>query len=94
MKYSELLEHMASGADIPKEKAKKILEVIFDGIENELIHGRPTNIPGFGTFGTKLRATRTAKHPLTGKNVTVPEHSVIKFTPSKNLKALLRSADK
>jgi DNA-binding protein HU-beta len=85
----ELIEAIASGSDLSKAQAERVLNNLIGTIEGELKRGNDVQIVGFGTFKVSARAARTAKNPQTGAPVKVAARKVPKFTPGKGLKDLV-----
>jgi DNA-binding protein HU-beta len=85
----ELIEAIASGSDLSKAQAERVLNGLIGTIEGELKRGNDVQIVGFGTFKVSSRAARTAKNPQTGAPVKVAARKVPKFTPGKGLKDLV-----
>jgi DNA-binding protein HU-beta len=48
---------------------------------------------GFGSFKLVKRAARKGRNPQTGEELEIPETTVVKFTPAKALKELVRDLD-
>jgi len=90
----ELIEAIASGSDLSKAQAERVLNNLIGTIEGELKKGNDVQIVGFGTFKVSARAARTAKNPQTGAPVKVAARKVPKFTPGKGLKDLVNGAKK
>ena len=86
MKKSDLVTKIASELDTTKTNAEKFLGVLFDTLTDVMKKGDSIMIPGFGTFTSVKRDARTARNPMTGKEVKVPAKNVPKFKPSSKLK--------
>jgi integration host factor subunit beta len=77
MNKTELAERLAKKCDIPRSKAREIVDTLFDTrpgrgiIAVELDAGRKVQVRGFGTFGTKRRASRPGRNPATGSAITI-----------------------
>jgi DNA-binding protein HU-beta len=85
----ELIEAIATGCELSKAQAERVLNNLIGTIEGELKRGNDVQIVGFGTFKVSARAARTAKNPQTGAPVKVAARKVPKFTPGKGLKDLV-----
>jgi len=68
-------------------------EKAFDAFCETLAKGIKTNegvrLPNVGTFAVNVRASRSGRNPQTGKEITIPEKRVVKFSTSKVLKESL-----
>jgi DNA-binding protein HU-beta len=86
MNKSELIEKIASGADISKAAAGRALDAFLGAVQDELKAGEKVALPGFGTFSVKERKARTGRNPKTGEELQIAAGKVPKFTPGKSLK--------
>lgn len=89
MNKSELIEKIASGADISKAAAGRALDAFLNTVTDELKAGEKVAILGFGTFTAKERAARTGRNPKTGAELQIAASRVAKFTAGKGLKDVL-----
>jgi nucleoid DNA-binding protein len=84
----------SSGREAAKEykksKAKKNTEIVFENIRDRLARGKTVTVANFGTFGTRKRASRTAKNPRTGEIIQVKAMDVPFFKASKKLKEKIK----
>jgi DNA-binding protein HU-beta len=86
---SELIDHIASQADISKAAAGRALEATIGGITATLKKGNPVSLVGFGTFSATKRAARSGRNPRTGAAIKIKAAKVPKFRPGKALKDAL-----
>jgi DNA-binding protein HU-beta len=86
---AELIEHIASQADISKSQAGRVLDATIGAIKNTLRKGGAVSLVGFGTFAVGKRAARTGRNPRTGAAVKIKAAKVPKFRPGKALKDAL-----
>jgi DNA-binding protein HU-beta len=86
---TELIEHIASQADISKAAAGRALEAVIGGVKSSLKKGGTVSIVGFGTFAVTKRAARTGRNPRTGAAIKIKAAKVPKFRPGKALKDAL-----
>ncbi len=89
MNKSELIDHMASQADISKAAAGRALESAIGGITSALKKGNSVSLVGFGTFSVTKRAARSGRNPRTGAAIKIKAAKVPKFRPGKALKDAL-----
>jgi len=83
---SELVDAIASGADISKASAGRALDAMVDTITETLRKGDQVALVGFGTFSVKDRAARAGRNPQTGKTIQIPAARVPGFKAGKGLK--------
>ena len=86
MNKSELIEQMATTADISKAAAEKALDGALGAITQALKQGDSVTLVGFGTFKVSKRAARTGRNPRTGAAIEIAAASVPKFSAGKALK--------
>lgn len=86
MNKSELIDAIATGADITKADAGRALDAAIEAITNALKAGDQVTLVGFGTFQVKERAERTGRNPQTGKEITIAASKVPGFKAGKGLK--------
>ena len=86
MNKSDLIDAIASDADLSKSEAQAALEAVLDNIGSALSGGGRVTLVGFGTFSTSRRGARTGRNPQTGQEIQIPAKTVVKFTPGKSLK--------
>lgn len=89
MSKKDLIDAVASEADLTKEKAGVAVEAVLDHIKASLKNGDEVRIPDFGTFKVSKRKAREGRNPATGETIKIPASKVAKFAPSKGLKDLL-----
>ena len=90
MNKSDLIEHIASQADISKAAATRALDAIVGGVKATLKKSGSVTIVGFGTFAVTKRAARTGRNPRTGAAIKIKAAKVPKFKPGKALKDALK----
>ncbi|SQI41776.1 NS1 [Leminorella richardii] len=83
---SQLIERIASGADISKAAAGRSLDAIIDAVTEALKSGDQVSLVGFGSFVVRERAARTGRNPQTGKEIKIAAAKVPAFRPGKALK--------
>ncbi len=67
-----------------------ILELFFKNIVKALKMGKNVELRGFGTFFTKkIKEKYSARNPLTGEIIYIPEKNKIRFKSSKKLNEII-----
>ena len=89
MNKSELIERMASDADISKAAAERALESFTTSVQSTLKKGGTVALVGFGSWSVTKRAARTGRNPKTGEPLRIAARKAPKFTPGKALKDAL-----
>jgi DNA-binding protein HU-beta len=80
---TELIEHIATQADISKAAAGRALDALIGGVKTALKKNGSVSIVGFGTFAVTKRASRTGRNPRTGAAIKIKAAKVPKFRPGK-----------
>ena len=86
MNKTELVEFMATQADISKAKAGEALDAFIDAVTTSLKKGQDVAVVGFGTFTVAERMARTGRNPQTGETIEIPASKTPKFRAGKSLK--------
>lgn len=86
MNKSELIEKIASGADISKAAAGRALDSFIAAVTDGLKEGDKISLVGFGTFEVRDRAERTGRNPQTGKEIKIAAAKIPAFKAGKALK--------
>ncbi|MCG2634586.1 MAG: HU family DNA-binding protein [Gammaproteobacteria bacterium] len=86
MNKSELIEAIATSADISKASASKAVDAAVATISGALKKGDSVSLVGFGTFATGERAARTGRNPRTGETIQIKAAKTPKFKAGKALK--------
>jgi DNA-binding protein HU-beta len=82
----ELVDNIASSADITKAAAGRALEAMIESIGDSLKKGDSVVLVGFGTFSVRDRAARTGRNPRTGEEIQIKAAKVPAFKAGKALK--------
>ena len=86
MNKSELIDAIASEADISKASAGRALDSMLTSVTGALSNGDSVSLVGFGTFSVKQRAARTGRNPQTGAAIQIKAATVPGFKAGKALK--------
>lgn len=89
MNKSDLIEAIASQAEISKAVAEKALNGMISAVTNALHQGDSVTLVGFGCFYVGERAARNGRNPKTGEVIKIPAARSPKFRPGKALKDAL-----
>ena len=89
MNKTELIEAIATSADISKAAAGRALDGAMEAIKKSLKKGDMVTLVGFGSFYADKRAARSGRNPRTGEAIKIKAAKVPKFRPGKALKDAL-----
>ncbi|WP_180684063.1 HU family DNA-binding protein [Tepidicella baoligensis] len=90
MNKAELIEHIASSADLSKAAAARALNATIQAIGTTLKKGGTVSLVGFGSFSVTKRAARTGRNPRTGAAIKIKAAKIPKFRPGKALKDAIK----
>ena len=90
MNKSELVQQLASRADLSRAEASRAVDALFS-VENgiiadELRRNNKVQITGFGSFEAKRREARKGRNPRTGKEIDIAASTSPVFRSGKSLK--------
>ena len=91
MNKTDLIDAIASAADLSKADAGRALDAVVDSITDSLKKGDPVSLVGFGTFQVKPRAAREGRNPQTGATIQIKASNVPSFKAGKALKDAVNS---
>ncbi|HZS83392.1 MAG TPA: HU family DNA-binding protein [Stellaceae bacterium] len=83
---NELVDAVASVANLKKADATKAVDAVFDSITHSLKKGDEVRLVGFGTFTVSKRAASEGRNPRTGQKISIPASKQPKFKAGKGLK--------
>ena len=86
MNKSDLIDQIATSAEISKAAAARALDATVDAVKGALKAGDTVSLIGFGTFYIGERAARTGRNPRTGKTLEIKAAKSPKFRAGKGLK--------
>jgi nucleoid DNA-binding protein len=81
----DLARAIAEQMSIPQALVQEIVQRVFDGITETLVHEGRLELRNFGVFEVKRRKPRPARNPRTGEKVLVPEKVVVTFKPGREM---------
>ncbi len=79
MNKAELIDAIASEANLTKADAKRALDAFIDSTTKALKKGDRVALVGFGSFSVSKREARKGRNPQSGKEITIPAKKVVKF---------------
>ncbi len=86
MNKSDLVDAIATSADISKAAAARALDGMLEAVKKSLKKGEEVSLVGFGSFSVEKRAARKGRNPQTGEEITIKAAKVPKFRAGKGLK--------
>lgn len=91
MNKGELIDSVASAANMSKADAGRAVDAILGSVSSTLRSGGSVSLVGFGTFSVSARAARQGRNPQTGEPIQIRACNVAKFKAGKGLKDAVNS---
>jgi DNA-binding protein HU-beta len=85
MNKAELIDAIASHAELSKVDAKKALDAFIAATTDALKKDQRVALVGFGSFSVSSRAARKGRNPQTGKEIKIAAKKVVKFKAGSEL---------
>ena len=91
MYKAELIKTMVKKAEeqnvpLTDKQTHAALSALLESVTDALKSGEKVILPGFGTFGVKIRPAREVYNPMTGEQIALPARNVPSFKAGKRLK--------
>ena len=84
MTKAEIVNEVAKGTGIEKVTVQTVIEATMESVKSSIIKGNPVYLRGFGSFIIKHRAQKAARNITKQTTMTIPEHDIPAFKPSKS----------
>ena len=85
MNKAQLIDAIASQANLSKADSKKALDAFIAVTTEALKNNDRIALVGFGSFSVSSRNARTGRNPQTGAPINIPEKKIVKFKPGTEL---------
>ena len=85
MNKSDLVDAVASRADMSKAEAGRAVDAVLGSVGDALGNGDSVSLVGFGTFSVRHRAARMGRNPQTGAAMQISASKVPGFKAGKAL---------
>lgn len=90
MNKTELVDAVATSAELSKAAAAKAVDAVVDSVTAALKKGDKVTLIGFGTFEVRERAARTGRNPRTGEEIKIAAAKIPAFKAGKKLKEAVK----
>lgn len=84
MTKAEIVNEVAKATGIEKVAVQTVVEATMESVKSSIIKGNPVYLRGFGSFIIKHRAQKAARNITKKTTMTIPEHDIPAFKPSKS----------
>lgn len=83
MTKAEIVNEISKNTGIDKATVLIAVEAFMDTVKESLEAGESVYLRGFGSFILKKRAEKLARNISKNETITIPEHNIPAFKPSK-----------
>lgn len=90
MTKADIVNEVSKATGVEKAQVLAIVEAFMDTVKDSVAANNPVYLRGFGSFIVKRRAQKVARNILKDTAITIPEHNIPAFKPSKSFAALLK----
>ena len=87
MNNADLADALASGHDLTKADARKLVDATFAAIADAAAKGEEISLNGFGKFKVKASPARDGRNPSTGETIKIKASKKLAFRQSAVMKA-------
>ena len=85
MTKKDMAKAIADEMGLTQVRAREMVQRVFDGITETLLHEGRIELRNFGVFAVRKRKPRRARNPRTGEQVDVPAKLVVTFKPGRDM---------
>ncbi len=90
MTKADIVSEVAKATGVEKTQVMTIVEAFMESVKNSVASNNPVYLRGFGSFIIKKRAQKVARNISKETTITIPEHNVPAFKPSKSFSGMLK----
>src|SRR6266481_9029288 len=84
----DLVTRISNETDVPQQQVLEVVQRTLDHISEALAKGDNVELRNFGVFEVKVRKARIGRNPNAPEaDVPIPQRSVVKFKPGKEMRA-------
>ena len=84
MTKADIVNEISKGTGVEKAQVQQIVEAFMGSIKGSLTANNNVYLRGFGSFIVKKRAQKVARNISKSTTITIPEHNIPAFKPSKS----------
>ena len=91
MTKAEIVSEIVNQTGIEKVAVQVTVEAFMGTIISNMIKGENIYLRGFGTFLLQKRAKKLGRNITKGNSISIPEHMIPKFKPSKEFASVVKA---
>ena len=84
MTKADIVNEIAKSTGVEKVQVQAIVEAFMESVKGAMVNGQNVYLRGFGSFIIKKRAMKVARNISKNTTITIPEHNIPAFKPSKS----------
>jgi DNA-binding protein HU-beta len=85
----QIAADLAEEHELPRKQVEALMNGLVEVVTDTLRNGDKVRLSGIGILQVKDRAARMGRNPATGEQIKIPASRKLKFTASKELKAVV-----
>lgn len=90
MTKADIVADIAKSTGIEKAQVQLVVEALMENIKETMTEGNNVYLRGFGSFIIKRRAEKVARNISKNTTLTIPEHNIPAFKPSKSFANIVK----
>ncbi len=90
MTKADIVNEIAKKTGAEKALVMNIVESFMESVRDSVADNNPVFLRGFGSFIIKKRAQKIARNISKETAITIPEHNIPAFKPSKSFTSMLK----
>lgn len=83
MTKADIVADVAKKTGLDKNSVSVVVEAFMESVKDSMANGENVYLRGFGSYILKKRAQKTARNISRNTTITIPEHNIPAFKPSK-----------
>ncbi len=84
MTKADIVNEISRSTGLEKAAVLATVEKFMEVVKDSMANGNNVYLRGFGSFIIKKRATKVARNISKNTTITIPEHNIPAFKPSKS----------
>lgn len=81
-----VVDWIAVKLNISARESGKLVDAVFELIQEQLCNGEDVKLSGFGSFDVRKKNARPGRNPKTGESILIAPRQVVTFTAGPTLK--------
>ena len=90
----ELIKKISRRTGIERQEVLTVIESMMFNVKETVSNGETLYLRGFGSFGPKIKAKKTARNISNNTTIIIPEHVAPSFKPSKSFVSQVKESNK